>query len=320
MEEASAYGVLVSDSKGARQMFGVASGTAFHSSVLPHGATAVTGPGAGVRPLALLASGRRHGPITRLITPWNIGEVTTPFVFLDYAEVDTEAPSLFGIKPHASIATLTLVLSGSVSFEDATGEHGEVRAGGLAWMSAAAHAVWRGGAAATGEPVRVFQLWISLSESQQSSSAASERIASDDMAKEGPARVLLGQLGRTRSPLLRAPADINCLRVTLNDGERWRYAAPVGHNVTWLAVDRGGLQLQHGERVYWEQIAVFGDSGGVIDAQADGDTSFLLGSARRQPPPLALQEYPFPAVVAPRVQAEPEPQWIAPRPRMQHRR
>jgi hypothetical protein len=32
----------------------------------------LTTPDSGARLLALLASGRRHGPITRLITPWNI--------------------------------------------------------------------------------------------------------------------------------------------------------------------------------------------------------------------------------------------------------
>jgi hypothetical protein len=72
--------------------------------------------------------------------------------------------------------------------------------------------------------------------------------------------------------------------------------------------------------VYWEQMAVFGDSGGVIEAEADGDTSFLLGSARRQTRPLALNEYPLPASVATLVQAEPEPPSIAPRLRAQDRR
>jgi redox-sensitive bicupin YhaK (pirin superfamily) len=299
-------------------MFGVESGAAFHFPVRPHAATAVTGPGAGPRPLALLASGRRHGPITRLITPWNIGELTTPFVFLDYAEVRAESPPLLGIQPHSSIATLTVVLNGALSFEDATGRHGNVRAGGFAWMDAA-HAVWRGGAASD-EPLRVFQLWISLPALRQSSPAVSEGITPQQVEQEGPVSVILGQFGRARSPLRSAPAGINCLRVTLRDGQRWHYAAPEGHNVTWLAVDRGGLQLQQGERVYWEQIGVFGDSSGVIEAQADGDTSFLLGSARRQSRPLAPNEPPLPASVAALIQAEPRPQCIAARLRAHERR
>jgi len=299
-------------------MFGVESGAAFHYPVRPHGATSVTASRAGARPLALLASGRRHGPITRLVTPWNIGELTTPFVFLDYAEVAAESPPLLGIQPHSSIATLTVVLNGALSFTDATGVHGTVGAGGFAWMSAA-HAVWRG-AAASGEPLRLFQLWISLPLSRQNSPVVSEGITPQEVQQEGPVSVILGQFGRARSPLRSAPAGINCLRVTLRDGQRWHYAAPDGHNVTWLAVDRGGLQLQEGERVYREQIAVFGDSAGVIEARADGDTSFVLGSARRQPRPLAPNERPLTASVAALVQAEPQPHWIAPRLRAQDRR
>jgi redox-sensitive bicupin YhaK (pirin superfamily) len=299
-------------------MFGVQSGAAFHSPVRPHGAVAVSGPRTGARPLVLLASGPRHGPITRLITPWNIGELTTPFVFLDYAEVAAQSPPLLSVAPPSSIATLTVVLNGALSFEDATGAHGEVRAGGLAWMNAA-HALWRGGTA-TDEPLRVFQLWISLDALLQSSPAVSEVITAQEVEQQGPVSVILGQFGRARSPLRSAPANVNCLRVTLRDGQRWQYAAPEGHNVTWLAVDRGGLQLQQGERVYWEQIAVFGDSRGVIEARADGDTSFVLGSAQRQPGSLASNEHPLPTRGAALVQSEPQTPWIAPRLRAQDRR
>ncbi len=102
----------------------------------------------------------------------------------------------------------------------------------------------------------------------------------------------------------------------LRNGQRWRYAAPDGHNVTWLAVDRGGLQLQ-GERVYWEQIAVFGDSAGVIEAQADGDTSFVLGSARRHHHPLVHEEHCVYTGLSAIAQGEAEVRRIAPRLRVQ---
>lgn len=268
-------------------MFGVESGTAFRAALRAHGAASAQGAASAAgrsaaRRLTLLASGRRHGPITRLITPWNIGELTTPFVFLDYAEVALDSRPLSGIQPNYHIASVTFVLSGELSFEDATGRHGEVRAGGAAWMRAA-HATWHGGPSAGGEPLRVFRLWISMPPSRQSPTAASEALAPERVEAEGPVRVILGQFGHARSPLSGAPANINCFHVRLRDGQRWRYAAPSGHNVTWLAVDRGGLQLQEGERVYWEQLALFGDSDGVIEAQADGDTSFLLGSATRLP-------------------------------------
>jgi hypothetical protein len=60
----------------------------------------LTTPDSGARLLALLASGHRHGPITRLITPWNIGELTIPFVFLHYADVMPGSPPILGMQPH----------------------------------------------------------------------------------------------------------------------------------------------------------------------------------------------------------------------------
>jgi redox-sensitive bicupin YhaK (pirin superfamily) len=234
------------------------------------------------RRIALLTSGRRHGPITRLITPWNVGELATPFVSLDYAEVAPGSQPLCAVQPHSTVASLTVVLNGEMSFEDATGGHGAVRAGGFAWTNAA-HGGWHGVSGASGEPFRVFQLWIALPPPEASTPAASQGIAPQEVEEDGPVRVILGCSGMARSRIRGAPADTNCFHVRLKDGQRWRYAAPEGHNVTWLAVDRGGLQLREGERVYWEQIALFGDSDGVIEAQADGDTSFVLGSAPRSP-------------------------------------
>jgi len=51
---------------------------------------------------------------------------------------------------------------------------------------------------------------------------------------------------------------------------------------------------------------VFGDFGGVIEARADGDTSFALGSARRSTRPPAPGEYPLLASPAPLLEADPE--------------
>jgi redox-sensitive bicupin YhaK (pirin superfamily) len=86
---------------------------------------------AGPRLVALVTSGRRHGPITRLVSPSDIGELIKPFVFLDHAEVAPRPEPLFGIHPHSGIATLTVVLRGGVAYEDTTGKKGFVPTGGL---------------------------------------------------------------------------------------------------------------------------------------------------------------------------------------------
>jgi redox-sensitive bicupin YhaK (pirin superfamily) len=254
----------------------------FRDRAHPHGAGALVT--ARPRRVALLASGRRHGPITRLIAPWDIGELTSPFVLLNYAEAERRSRPLFGVHPPSGMTTLAVVLNGELSFEDETGKRGEVAAAGFAWMKSGS-VVWHEGGDAAREPLRVFHLWIEQLGAREERAAVSEYIAPDEVEEDGPVRVLLGEFGRARSRIRQAPADLNFFHVRLKDRQDFRYAPPDGHNVSWLAVDRGSLQLAEGERVLWEQIAVFRNSAGVIEVEADGDTSFVLGSATRLPPP-----------------------------------
>jgi redox-sensitive bicupin YhaK (pirin superfamily) len=141
------------------------------------------------RRIALLRSGRRYGPLTRLITPWDIGELTEPFVFLGYSEHALGEQTLVGAQP--GIATLTLVLSGALAFGEAPGKKGTVVAGGFKWTTPG-ELVWHAGGRATGEPLRAFQLWVELSPATASSVGESEFVAPHELQEEGPVRVVLG--------------------------------------------------------------------------------------------------------------------------------
>ena len=55
--------------------------------------------------------GSTHGPITRLVSPGDLGEAIKPFVFLDLFSSKVEAgQNPFGMHPHSGIATLTFDL------------------------------------------------------------------------------------------------------------------------------------------------------------------------------------------------------------------
>lgn len=250
-------------------------------------AAVLTRVDAATRRIVHTTGGRRHGPITRLVSPSDIGELIKPFVFLDHAEVAPRPGPLFGIHPHSGIATLTVVLRGGLAYEDTTGKSGTVPTGGLEWMKAG-NGVWHDGAPAPGEPLRAFQLWVALPPSEENGPAESQYIAPDAVQEHGPARVILGRYGRAVSPI-RAPAGINYLHVRLQDGQRWRYTPPDGHTVAWLAVDEGGLRSY--AAIGAGELAVFEESGDAIDLEADGDTSFVLGSAIKHPYPLVLGYY-----------------------------
>jgi redox-sensitive bicupin YhaK (pirin superfamily) len=240
------------------------------------------------RQVALRTGGRRHGEITRLVSPTDVGERVKPFVFLDHAVVRPTAKPMVGIHPHSGIATVTVMLRGAIAYEDTTGKRGELPSGGVEWMKAG-NGVWHDGHVLPGEIARLFQLWIALPASQENSPAESQYVAPSEVQHQGPVRVILGRYGFARSSI-RAPENINYFHVRLNDGQRWRYAPPVGHNVAWLAVDEGRLHAS--EPIEPGQLAVFEESDEApIELQAEGATSFVIGSAVKHTHPLVLGYY-----------------------------
>ena len=230
--------------------------------------------------------GRQHGPIKRLVSPSDIGELIKPFVFLDYANVPP-SNGMIGIHPHSGIATLTVVISGALAYEDTTGKSGKVPTGGLEWMKAGA-GVWHDGYALGPASLKVYQLWLALPPSEENAPAESQYVTPEEVQREGPARVVLGQLGSARS-VIRAPHGINYLHVTLKDGEHWRYTPPAGHTVAWASVYEGELHTP--DIISAETLAVFEESESAIDFVANGDTAFVLGSAIKHPHDLVTGYY-----------------------------
>jgi redox-sensitive bicupin YhaK (pirin superfamily) len=240
------------------------------------------------RPIVFRTSGKTHGPITRLVSPGDLGEVLKPFVFLDlFGFKPTAGDAGFGMHPHSGIATLTYMIEGAVAYEDTTGKTGVLPAGGVEWMRAGS-GVWHTGAPAGASPMLGFQLWVALPASEEHAPAQSLYLAPSEVPHEGPARVLLGRHGAAQSAIA-APASMNYLAVRLQDGEHWRYVPPAGHTVAWIAVSAG--RVEAGGPVVAGELAVFADSAGAIDFVGQGDTAFVLGSAVKHPHELVTGYY-----------------------------
>jgi redox-sensitive bicupin YhaK (pirin superfamily) len=152
----------------------------------------------------------------------------------------------------------------------------------------AGNGVWHDGGPLEGTPLRAFQLWVALPAAEENSAPESQYVPAEAVEHDGPVRVVLGEYGRARSPII-APQGINYFHVRLEDGQRWHYSPPTGHNVAWLAVDRGSLHAS--EEIGAGQLAVFAEGEESIDVRAQGDTSFVFGSAIKHPHPLVLGYY-----------------------------
>jgi redox-sensitive bicupin YhaK (pirin superfamily) len=167
------------------------------------------------------------------------------------------------------------LFEGSVRYEDTSGATGVLLAGGVEWFKAGGGA-WHGGGPGDSGRSRGFQLWLALPPQQELGPVETVYLAPDAVARDGPARVLVGTHG-TATSVFKSPASLNYLAVRLRAGDFWRYQPAIDHTVGWVALSTGRLFVP--ERVEAGELAIFESSPYAIDFRADADTEFVLGSA-----------------------------------------
>src|SRR5256886_15347526 len=196
-------------------------------------------PSSKTRAIVQRTRGHSHGPITRLVSPSDVGELIKPFVFLDYFDIDPKRMPAIGFHPHSGIATLTLLLEGRISYEETSGTKGIIEPGGVEWMRAAG-GVWHTGGAVGTARVKGYQLWIALPPEMEGIEPEAQYLGGERFRSHGPARVILGRHGEAASKVP-PPTGMNYLNVALKKGEEGRYDPPDDHTLAWIAGHRGKL-------------------------------------------------------------------------------
>ena len=222
--------------------------------------------------------GSRHGPITRLMSPSDLGGVVKPFVFLDLFQAEGGLMDM-PVHPHSGIGTITVFTKGDVRFDDPDNGTGTITYGGVEW-SRAGGGMWHGKELAPGTSPRFqgFQLWVALPPELENGPSESQYLEASQINRTGPAHVIVGAYQGVESPV-RAPVGVNYLLVTLQAGDRWTYRPPEGHSVAWLAITEGALDA--GDSLSAGEMAVFdrGETPIRLTAMGNTKTVFVLGSA-----------------------------------------
>ncbi|MDH6234768.1 redox-sensitive bicupin YhaK (pirin superfamily) [Mesorhizobium soli] len=234
--------------------------------------------------------GSGRGPIVRLMSPSDLGQLLKPFVFLDLVDSDSSVARGMNLHPHSGIATVTVLTEGNLRFDKGKWGTGTLDYGGVEWMRAGS-GIWHGDEYQSGSSPRFkgFQLWVALPAALEASSPEWQFVESKQIPEVGPARLIVGAYQGEVSPV-RSFDGINYLLVTLAPGEEWVYETPFGHKVGWLAVSHGSMS---GEGIYTAgDMIVFdrSDAAIMLRAGADGAT-FVLGSAVPHPHDLVLGYY-----------------------------
>jgi redox-sensitive bicupin YhaK (pirin superfamily) len=239
------------------------------------------------RQIVLRTCGHSHGPITRLVSPGDVGVLVKPFVFLDYFEADPAAAPEFGFHPHSGIATLTLILSGQAFYKETTDREGVIETGGVEWMRAG-RGVWHSGGMYGKERIKGFQLWVAMPPELELAEPQSQYLGASDFHSAGPARVIAGEHDGVKS-IVRSPPGITYLDVHLKAGERWTFHPAQGHGVAWIASHQGVVTTP--EQVLIGELAVFEEGEQAIEFEALSDAGFILGSAVKHPYDLVTGHY-----------------------------
>lgn len=177
-------------------------------------------------------------------------DMLDPFLMLDYFHSDDPDDYIAGFPPHPhrGFETVTYLLAGRMQHRDSAGHAGELRPGGVQWMTAGKgieHAEMpqqeRGLLAG-------FQLWVNLPASDKLQPPRyqeyePEAIPQEQHADGSVIRVIAGTTDKgTQGPVNRIAAQPLYFDISLPAGAEYTASVPPGHNA-FIYVIEGGVNI-----------------------------------------------------------------------------
>ena len=165
-----------------------------------------------------------------------------PFLMLDEFSSDDPNDYIAGFPahPHRGFETVTYMLEGHFLHEDNLGHRGDLRSGGVQWMTAGRGIIHSEMPQQEHGRVHGFQLWINLPAREKMKPAAyrdlqPESIPQVELAGGGSARVIAGTLDdgdrRVDGPMQGLSTAPRYFDVRLPAGARFAQDIPAGHAV-----------------------------------------------------------------------------------------
>jgi redox-sensitive bicupin YhaK (pirin superfamily) len=242
-----------------------------------------TSDGAGVKLRRSLGSG--------------VGLRHDPFLMLD--EFSSENPGDyiggFPAHPHRGFETVTYLLDGHMLHEDHLGHRGDLKSGGVQWMTAGRGVIHSELPEQSEGRMEGFQLWLNLPAKDKLRDPWYRDIQSADVPEwrgDGvTARVIAGSSHGVAGAVQREGTEPLYLDLHLSPGACFEHALPEGHNA-FVYVYRGELQI--GETpVPTQRMAILANRGdGIrIDAGSDGARAILAAGMPLKEP--IVQHGPF---------------------------
>ena len=185
-----------------------------------------TSDGAGVK----LRRGLGHSQLPRL----------DPFLMLDHFSTENPDDYIAGFPhPHRGFETVTYMLDGHLQHQDHLGNTGDLKAGGVQWMTAGRGIIHSEMPQQEAGRMRGFQLWINLPAREKMKPAGYRDIDPAEipevrLPEGGTVKVIAGKITldghETAGPIQGGSTDPLYLDVELPAGARFVQRIPAGYN------------------------------------------------------------------------------------------
>ena len=164
-----------------------------------------------------------------------------PFLMLDHFSTDNADDYIAGFPahPHRGFETVTYMLDGHMRHQDHLGNTGDLKAGGVQWMSAGRGIIHSEMPQQEAGRMRGFQLWINLPASEKMKAAGYRDIQASEipvveLSAGGRVKVIAGTVAvdgkTTAGPIQGLSTDPLYVDVELPAGSAFRQAIPAGYH------------------------------------------------------------------------------------------
>jgi redox-sensitive bicupin YhaK (pirin superfamily) len=213
-----------------------------------------------------------------------------PFLMLDHFSTDDPDDYIAGFPahPHRGFETVTYMLDGHLRHQDHLGHTGELRSGGVQWMTAGRGIVHSEMPQQEKGRMRGFQLWINLPAREKMKPAGYRDIQPDEipvveLASGARVKVIAGTLAAdgvvTPGPIRGLTTDPLYFDVTLPPHARFEHAIPAGYHA-FVYVFEGSVSVgphDAAKPLGTHKAGIFSDGDTVeVSGGAEGGRFILL--------------------------------------------
>jgi len=208
-----------------------------------------------------------------------------PFLMLDAFNSSSPDDYMAGFPPHPhrGFETVTYMLDGSMIHRDHMGNEGELRAGGVQWMTAGRGVIHEERPQRTEGRMRGFQLWVNLPANEKMKPAAYQNIEPEEvpcvtLPEGGEVRVVAGAFegleGEVAGPVQGVSAEPVYLDVRLGAGAAFSYPVSASHNLMLYPYE-GDLLIED-TRVVSDTAVVMGEGDQLVVSAGNSPSAFLV--------------------------------------------